>query len=881
MKSTVALVRVASLSVDEISGPAFGADRLCDDYVKQAIGLAAHPSLVTAPSEKADAALERYVTRMGGRATPFGLLAGTAFASTGAVRSLSITSRADHQVFVRVDTAVLESLVASAAGSAPPHLIEPGREAHDVAVDLLRAYGRADFAQALERLVASICGPRPIAHVTPDRLEHLWNASGLPDVAGRSAAARFHVDLDMAMPRPRVEAHTGGALDHALRRLQIMFPPADPLSAFKTAFQELYEDGEVPLSTVLDLRTGLLERTFTAGSALAQHAAVEPSAGPAADRSVSSAALRAYDHWRKTGTTYDMSGHGAADRPIARSVQAALLDNHENAFDAVLLSGQERSPMASLARFALSRPDREEDLRRWLEAHGEDQGEAIVAELVHAPAGRIGNVLQRPRLHAHTVYLGGGRGGALNIENLRVRLSNGRFLLRDGESGRPVILELNSTHSVDYRGNDARFRLLAHLSGMRSVGWRWGALSSLSHLPRVTCGRIIVSPERWVVGADDTRRILQAQDPSGALRDVLPGLGDREWVGCGTGDRLLPVNLRSPRAARAVLQRAVHNGRLDVTELPQIESPAVEGPGGKHVAEVCFPLAAAPRTTTRPPSPAAPAVNRNEWVYWKYYCSPFTADMVITAANEAVQNMRASGDASHWFFVRYGHGGHHVRVRVMPTAAAHRAAVVTRLEHLGATLRDQKISGRASSDCYVAEVARYGGAIGLAAAERIFCIDSGLVAAFLATKPSEEDRLLAAVAGLLHGVQAFYAEELSTRQLIDILRRRVSPLEAGGRLGSRYGSYFRTKRTELTAHMRAHRPEGQMTEALRDLRRRVPPASGETHACGEDIFRAVAHMHMNRLFARDVQRLERLAYDMAVRMLLERQAQELHAAGKR
>ncbi|GAA3103629.1 hypothetical protein GCM10020254_56790 [Streptomyces goshikiensis] len=119
------------------------------------------------------------------------------------------------------------------------------------------------------------------------------------------------------------------------------------------------------------------------------------------------------------------------------------------------------------------------------------------------------------------------------------------------------------------------------------------------------------------------------------------------------------------------------------------------------------------------------------------------------------------------------------------------------LERLGRELQDEGLVSRACTDRYVPEIARYGGLQGIALAEELFGIDSDLVSDLLAASPSEERRLFHAVSALLDWIRGFYGDSPGEEQLVGILRRRVSPREKGGRLGSRYGAYFREVRKPL------------------------------------------------------------------------------------
>src|SRR5206468_11883943 len=53
----------------------------------------------------------RYVSRMGGRCTPFGLFAGTAPVGIGTERDLALADRSAHEVRVRADVEPIETVI--------------------------------------------------------------------------------------------------------------------------------------------------------------------------------------------------------------------------------------------------------------------------------------------------------------------------------------------------------------------------------------------------------------------------------------------------------------------------------------------------------------------------------------------------------------------------------------------------------------------------------------------------------------------------------------------------------------------------------------------------------------------------------------------------
>ncbi|MFH8386456.1 lantibiotic dehydratase [Kitasatospora sp. NPDC018058] len=121
MPADIGLLRVAALSVEETWGrPA--AEVLRDPRVVTAVALAAGAELVTLAGDhpRAQSTIGRYASRMGGRATPYGLFAGTAIAGIGAVQRLVLGDRGGDRARIRVDIEALEVAIKEALDETGP-----------------------------------------------------------------------------------------------------------------------------------------------------------------------------------------------------------------------------------------------------------------------------------------------------------------------------------------------------------------------------------------------------------------------------------------------------------------------------------------------------------------------------------------------------------------------------------------------------------------------------------------------------------------------------------------------------------------------------------------------------------------------------------------
>lgn len=947
------LLRIAALSVEE-SASMVTRDDLDDERVRVAIAAASGRHLLDEAAQRPAARRSalRYVARMGGRATPYGLFAGTALATVGRRRAIELEPHDAHRVQTRIDVAALEGAVGavleargadrwplranpltrrldgavrfprsgdvtsdvvevrrSAAinavldvlgtgvldgralaeavgerlGGVDPAaiatlvaglvdagllqraagLVEPGVDPSRTAADLCEAADAGDAADALRALERSTCGRAPAFADRAEAVDAAWAqaSEAVPSLAEVGDGRRYAHQLELATREAVVDRKTITDLLGAVRRIQrLSTPVGGELDALRRAFRERYEDAEVPVLEALDLETGVLQAPMRQISRLATRARI--AADAEGDRpSVHPDVLDAYR--RAAGArSVDVGGLEPDEAPRSRAILAALLDRHEGAYSSQLVGGLGRSPFSLMARFAFDRDELERAMRERIDAELAAAGASapLPIELVAAPGGRIGNVLLRPKLLHESIALGDARGGTFPLERLGMRLHGEQIELRDLETGRPVSIELHSAHNVDLAGLDPVYTVLGRLAGGGGTAWDWGALDALDHLPRVTCGSVIVSPERWRLGAERVRSLLEAASPAAALRDAI-GLDDgRRWLGVGENDQILPIDLSCDRSVTLALDGA-RDARI--AEVPALESPVAASPGGRHVTEIVIGTGSALHAVA--PASDEPIAYARErgvpWVYCRLHCGVSSADTVVRRAAETAGELRAAGHIDEWHFLRYAEGGHHIRVR-MRAVPDHREWVLLEMTGMAAALRAEGIVTRCAFDEYVPEVARYGGAEALPLAQRLFTASSDQIASLLAEGADEDRRLARGVADVLAWTERI---EPAAEERIALLRRCQSGLGvrfAGS--SNQHGKLLREHREALEASVEAAAHDERVLAAAGELADHVRsrrPAS-LVRVLGSSL-----HMHCNRLFAFDAVRMELLTYEFAIRLL--------------
>jgi thiopeptide-type bacteriocin biosynthesis protein len=544
--------------------------------------------------------------------------------------------------------------------------------------------------------------------------------------------------------------------------------------------------------------------------------------------------------------------------------------------------------------------------------------EALYAEVVHLPEGRIGNVLARPILRSHEiVYLGDSgvpRDRQILASDLLVSVEASRVVLRDRTTGRRVVPRLTSAHNFKLGVPVYRFLCLLQNQGVAYAGaWRWGALDGAPSLPRVRVGRIVLSLARWRVRPDEVREWNGKSGP--ALRDVV-----RRWrarrgipsrVAIMEDDNALPVDLDTPMGA-AILHHLVKDKESPpvLEELFAAEDTlCVEGPEGKFTNELIVPFVC-PRNEASPStSRSAPAVLAttssaprtftpgSEWLYVKLYSGRTTSDRVLRRlVSPLIQQARERGWMDRWFFVRYADPEWHLRLRFRGAPDVLLRELLPAIHSAAHPLFADGSLWRLQIDTYVREIERYGGAEGIDLAESIFEADSDAVVQLvdsLGRGADPGDRWRLALAGIDRLIADFGFDLAARREIaVDLRNGFAREWKSVPHQHRRFGERFRQERALLeriefesadlspvlrrgldVLRARSETVEPLVTELrMRESAQRLTQPL--VHVVGSFV-----HMHANRLLRAAQRPQEAILYDFLGRLYDARAARSSSRGG--
>lgn len=515
--------------------------------------------------------------------------------------------------------------------------------------------------------------------------------------------------------------------------------------------------------------------------------------------------------------------------------------------------------------------------------------DAPVAEIVHLPDDKLGNISSRPVTARYEVRLRGGASGEatrIALDDLVVGVANGRVLVRSRSLGRHLTLRMSNAHAFDRAEALPVYRFLNHVSNQdydaNLVSLR-RRLPRARFVPGLTYLGVIVSRPTWLVARADVERLRKT--PRAKLRDAFEALrverGMPHRVALVQADHVIPYDLRNPWMVDDLLRSVLKSDETTLTDVhPDGMMPYLESAAGSHCHELQLALRAGGAARRGAPAPSdfgeAVVPLWDRWVYFNIYTSPHQQVAALAALRPSLDRLVAQGRASGYFFVRYrDDDGAHVRLRVhAPGGGALDAALPALRPAFAALLRDRVVQD-VSIATYVRETARYGGDARCAACEEIFCVDSTAVLdalpAFDALALDAWRIAAVAIDSLLRafGIASFErrlafaaraARDFATEFAFDSTqRRKIGELYAAGRPLFVDGALD-------AADAAAAAPFVDATERVANLWKKaesVAPPLSEAALYG--VQWSIVHMRLNRLFGRDQRLQEAVVWELLKR----------------
>ncbi|HEY9261125.1 lantibiotic dehydratase [Chitinophaga sp.] len=592
---------------------------------------------------------------------------------------------------------------------------------------------------------------------------------------------------------------------------------------------------------------------------------------------------------------------------------AAALDRGD--FQLLLKSCNGPNALALLGRFAAGDPALQARLKTFAQMEQALEKDRILAEVVHLPEGRTGNVLLRPQLYDYEIpFLG--KGGVaddflLPVSDLYVAVRDNSVVLRSARLNREVLPRLTSAHNFS-RGLSA-YKFLCDLQQQQSLSihWNWGHLTEQSFLPRVVYREIILERARWYIPHHTFAALLRDHSPEAALQLLKTQYRLPDLVLLSEGDNDLLIDLNNVFAGMLLINKLKKGNVVLYEQLFNKDTRLLANESGFFCNEVIIPICntgykraermfsrdaelaggaqglpgtpgagEVPASSGRPVKsglPASPPIKRSfppgsEWLYVKIYCGPKWMDkLLLTELLPLINQLQEAGLTDHWFFIRFQDPDHHLRVRFhLPHYRDSSGEVMQRLQEVLSAYLESDIVQKIQFDTYIRELERYGPAM-MSLSEQFFFHDSVAVVRLLSGIAASEsrERWLLALKGADELLRDFGCTPLMKLQLLGELQQQFFAEHHGDaalllQLNNKYRQHTRLIASVLDDNGNDYTLPVSSSEILHARGAAMRALAGKitaVHASAAmELLPHYLHMFLNRMFSANARLQELVVY---------------------
>ena len=156
-----------------------------------------------------------------------------------------------------------------------------------------------------------------------------------------------------------------------------------------------------------------------------------------------------------------------------------------------------------------------------IEKEKEYYNDKILAEVVHIPEARTGNILRRPILREYEIpYLSNSDVNSdfkIDINDLMVSIQNNKIILRSRKLNKEIIPCLSNAHNYG-KNSLPIYHFLCDLQSQGNkpiYNFSWGILEThYSFFPRVYYKEVIIAKAKWIVNLDEIKEFYTLNDYS-------------------------------------------------------------------------------------------------------------------------------------------------------------------------------------------------------------------------------------------------------------------------------------------------------------------------------------------------------------------------------
>lgn len=349
----------------------------------------------------------------------------------------------------------------------------------------------------------------------------------------------------------------------------------------------------------------------------------------------------------------------------------------------------------------------------------------ILAEIIHLPQARTGNILYRKFQRDYEIpYLGHSsldKEHQLDVKDLYVSVKRGKVVLRSKRLNKEIIPRLGNAHN--YSANALPiYHFLCDLQDQDQAGlnFSWGSLEQeFSYLPRVTYKDIVFYRATWNMNADTIKSILDhnEEDAIKAVRAFQQQQNIPDVIAFTQGDNEVVVNFKNDLSCSTFYYMLKGENFIQLKEF-FFEEDTVTGAYCNEFILPCYKNVSKAKDQNKDEQLAirentlqkASYSTGDEWLYYKFYCGERVGEKLLNQAiKPIVDELEANNLIDKWFFIRYSDkDGHHLRFRIHLNDRTKFSECVLIIKNHIQPFENNLLIWKTQTDTYLRELQRYG-----------------------------------------------------------------------------------------------------------------------------------------------------------------------------
>ena len=532
----------------------------------------------------------------------------------------------------------------------------------------------------------------------------------------------------------------------------------------------------------------------------------------------------------------------------------------------------------------------------------------ILAEIIHLPQARTGNILYRKFQRDYEIpYLGNSsldKEYQLDVSDLYVSVKRGKVILRSKRLNKEIIPRLGNAHN--YSSNALPiYHFLCDLQDQEQSGlsFSWGGLQNdFDFLPRVSYKDIVLSRATWNLTSNTIKSILDNKEEN-AIEVVRAFQRERNIpnvVSFTQGDNEVVVNFENDLSCSTFYYMLKGEHFIQLKEFFFSEDTVTGAycnefvlPSYKNAPKSSETQQSTPLETSKSSIQKASYSTGDEWLYYKFYCGERVGEKLLNQAiKPIVDELEANNLINKWFFIRYADkDGHHLRFRIHLNDQTQFSECVLIIKKHIQPFENNLLIWKTQTDTYLRELQRYGFE-SIDATEALYYNDSECTVKFadmIEGDAGERIRWLFSLLSMDHLLNDFGFDVKQKMQLLNIAKTGFGKeFNKTGALNKQVNELYSENMTSIESFLNEEAKTGMYTPLWAILKERsskndvvvtkLKSLAEQNILPGglENTILSYLHMVCNRIFLAKQRIHEMVVYDM----LFKYYSKQLHTQKK-